>query len=212
MIEFAYFFTWYISAFPSHNFESGTDFEFLQSAHAAFEQSFEGANQLLCSRRQEYNIDLPAPITPSLTSRHLHQNAECREIISSKRRRSQGSRRSSDRSSHANHRGSSPSVQEKITPHIPPKKIGPLISNFPPYFFKLAILRFNTFLDTNGTIRHCWRSPRALQMLPMDFPLNFTLDGMFAPHFRKRSLAKIKKFEKNFSVAIATQTEKKIAT
>ena len=85
-------------------------------------------------------------------------------------------------------------------------------SNFPLYFFKVAILRFNTVLDINGTLRHCWRSPRALKMLPIDSPFNFTLDAMFAPNFRKRSLAKIKKFQKNFSVAIAFQKRKKIAT
>ena len=108
-----------------------------------------------------------------------------------------GKRRSSGRSSHANHSGPSPSVQQKITPHIPRKKFGPPFSNFPPYFFKVADLRFNTFLDTYGTLRHCWRSPRALELLPMDSPSNSTLDGLFAPHFRKRSLAKIQKIPKN---------------
>jgi len=102
----------------------------------------------------------------------------------------------SDRSSHANHPGSSPSVQEKITPHIPQQNFGHPFFNFPPYFFKVAILRFNTVLDTNGTLRHCWSSLRALKMLPIDSPSNFTLDGMFAPHFRKRSLAKIQKIPK----------------
>ena len=126
--------------------------------------------------------------------------------------RFQGSRRSSGRSRHANHPGSSPAVQEKITPHIPQKKIGPPFFNFPPYFFKVADLRFNTFLDTYGTLRHCWRSPRALEMLPMDSPSNSTLDGTFAPHFRKRSLAKIEKIQKIFSVAIEIQAGKKIAT
>ena len=123
----------------SHNFESGTDFEVLQSTHVGFEQQFEGANQLLCSRRQEYNIDLPAPITPSLTSRYLHQNAAPRNIISPKRTRSQGSRRSSGRSSHANHPGSSPSVQEKITPHIPHKNFGP---HFPISLYIFSKSRF----------------------------------------------------------------------
>ena len=161
-----------------------TDFEVLQSTHVGFEHQFEGANQLLCSRRQEYNIDLPAPITPSLTSRYLPKSAEHRKIIYRKRRRSQGNGHSSGRSNHANHPGPSPSVQQKITPHIPQRNLGPPFFNFPPYFFKVADLRFNTFLGTYGTVRHCWRSPRALEMLPMDSPSNSTLDGMFAPHFR----------------------------
>ena len=109
----------------------------------------------------------------------------------------QDSRRSSGRSRHANHPGSSPAVQEKITPHIPQKKSGRPIFNFPPYFFKVADLRFNTFLDTKRAIRRCWRSLRALRMLPMDYPSNSTLNGMFALHFRKRSLAKIQKIPKN---------------
>ena len=108
-----------------------------------------------------------------------------------------GSRDPSGRTSHVNHPGPSPAVQQKITPHIPPKKFGPPFFIFPPYFFKVADLRFNTFLDTYGTVRHCWRSPRALEMLPMDSPSNFTLDGMFTSHFRKRSLAKIEKIPKN---------------
>ena len=107
--------------------------------------------------------------------------------------RFQDNRRSSGRSRHANHPGSSPAVQEKITPHIPQKKIGPPFFNFPPYFFKVADLRFNTFLDTNSAKRHCCRSPRAPKMLPIDSPFNSTLDGTFASHFRKRSLAKIEK-------------------
>ena len=108
-----------------------------------------------------------------------------------------GQSASSGRSRHANHPGSSPAVQEKITPHIPQKKIGPPFFNFPPYFFKVADLRFNTFLDTKRAIRRCWRSLRALRMLPIDSPSNFTLNGMFDPHFRKRSLAKIQKIRKN---------------
>ena len=120
--------------------------------------------------------------------------------------------RPSGRSSHANHPGPSPSVQQKITPHIPHKKIGPPFSNFPPYFFKVADLRFNTVLDTYGTLRHCWRSPRALEMLPMDSPSNSALNGVFAPHFRKRSLTKIEKFEKISPVAYEIQAGKKIAT
>ena len=108
-----------------------------------------------------------------------------------------GKRRSSGRSSHANHPGPSPAVQQKITPHIPRKFFGLPFFIFPPYFFKVADLRFNTFLDTYDTIRHCCRSPRALEMLPIDSPSNSTLDGMFAPHFRKRSLAKIQKIPKN---------------
>ena len=64
-----------ISALPTYNFASVNDFEVPQSTYVGFEQQFEGANQLLWSRRQEYNIDLPAPITPSLTSRYLHQSA-----------------------------------------------------------------------------------------------------------------------------------------
>ena len=111
--------------------------------------------------------------------------------------RFQRSQRSSGRSSHANHPGSSPAVQEKITPHIPPKHFGPPFFNIPPYFFKVADLRFNTFLDTKRAIRRCWRSLRALRILPMDSPSNFTLNGMFDSHFRKRSLAKIQKILKN---------------
>ena len=60
--------------------------------------------------------------------------------------------RPSGRSSHANHPGSSPAVQEIITPHILQKKSGPPFFNFPPYFFKVADLRFNTFLDTKRAI------------------------------------------------------------
>ena len=105
--------------------------------------------------------------------------------------------RPSGRSRHANHPGSSPAVQEKITPHILQKKIGPPIFNFPPYFFKVADLRFNTFLDTKRAIRRCWRSLRSLKMLPIDSLSKFTLNGMFDPHFRKRSLAKSKKNRKN---------------
>ena len=126
--------------------------------------------------------------------------------------RSQGNECSSGRSNHANHPGPSPSVQQKITPHIPQSFFAPPFSNSPPYFFKVADLRFNTFLDTYGTLRHCWRSPRALEMLPIDSPSNSTLYGTFAPHFRKRSLAKIEKIQKIFSVAIDIQAGKKIAT
>ena len=120
--------------------------------------------------------------------------------------------RPSGRSRHANHPGSSPAVQEIITPHILQNFFGPPFFNFPPYFFKVADLRFNTFLDTKRAIWRCWRSLRALGMLPIDSPSNSTLNGVFAPHFRKRSLAKIEKFEKNSPVAIETQTGKKIAT
>ena len=117
--------------------------------------------------------------------------------LTSQLSRFQGSRRSSGRSRHANHPGSSPAVQEKITPHIPQNFFGPPFFDFPPYFFKVADLRFNTFLDTKRAIRRCWRSLRALRMLPIDSPSNFTLNGMFDPHFRKRSLAKIQKIRKN---------------
>ena len=120
--------------------------------------------------------------------------------------------RPSGRSSHANHPGSSPAVQEIITPHIPQKKSGRPIFNFPPYFFKVADLRFNTFLDTKRAIWRCWRSLRALTMLQIDSPSNFTLNGMFASHFRKRSLAKIEKNEKISPVAYEIQAGKKIAT
>ena len=120
--------------------------------------------------------------------------------------------RPSGRSSHANHPGSSPAVQEIITPHIPQKKSGPPFFHFPPYFFKVADLRFNTFLDTKRAISHCWRSLRALRMLPIDSPSNSTLNGMFASHFRKRSLAKIEKIEKISPVAYEIQAGKKIAT
>ena len=111
--------------------------------------------------------------------------------------RFQGSQRSSGRSRHANHPGSSPAVQQKITPHIPQTNFGSPFFNFPPYFFKVTDLRFNTFLDTKRAIQRCWRSLRALRMLPIDSPSNFTLNGMFDPHFRKRSLAKIQKIRKN---------------
>ena len=120
--------------------------------------------------------------------------------------------RPSGRSRHANHPGSSPAVQEKITPHILHKFFGPPFFNFPPYFFKVADLRFNTFLDTKRAISRCWRSLRALTMLPIDSPSNSTLNGTFAPHFRKRSLAKIEKFEKISPVAYEIQAGKKIAT
>ena len=121
----------------------------------------------------------------------------------------------SERTRHANHPGPSPSVQQKFTPHIPWKIFGLPFSNFPPYFFKDANLRFNTFLDTYGTIRQWCRSPRPLEMLPIDYPSNFTPDGTFAPHFRKRSSAKIQKSKKNqkiFSVTIWIQAGKKSAT
>ena len=120
--------------------------------------------------------------------------------------------RPSGRSRHANPPGSSPAVQEIITPHIPQKNFGPPFFNFPPYFFKVADLRFNTFLDTKRAISRCWRSLRALTMLPIDSPSNSTLNGMFASHFRKRSLAKIEKIEKIFPVAYEIQAGKKIAT
>ena len=120
--------------------------------------------------------------------------------------------RPSGRSRHANPPGSSPAVQEIITPHILQKKSGPPIFNFPPYFFKVANLRFNTFLDTKRAIWRCWRSLRALTMLPIDSPSNSTLNGMFASHFRKRSLAKIEKNEKISPVAYEIQAGKKIAT
>ena len=121
---------------------------------------------------------------------------KCRKLAS-QLSRFQGCRRSSGRSRHANHPGSSPAVQEKITPHIPQTFFGLPFFNFPPYFFKVADLRFNTFLDTKRAIRRCWRSLRSLKMLPIDSPSNFTLNGMFDPHFRKRSLAKIQKIRKN---------------
>ena len=120
--------------------------------------------------------------------------------------------RPSGRSRHANPPGSSPAVQEIITPHILQKKIGPPFFNFPPYFFKVADLRFNTFLDTKRAISRCWRSLRALTMLPIDSPSNSNLNGMFASHFRKRSLAKMEKIEKICSVAYEIQAGKKIAT
>ena len=120
--------------------------------------------------------------------------------------------RPSGRSRHANHPGSSPAVQEIITPHIPQKNFGPPFFNFPPYFFKVADLRFNTFLDPTRAISRCWRSLRALAMLPIDSPSNSTLNGMLASHFRKRSLAKIEKNEKSFPVAYEIQAGKKIAT
>ena len=126
--------------------------------------------------------------------------------------RFQDNRRSSGRSRHANHPGSSPAVQEKITPHIPQKKCGPPFFDFPPYFFKVADLRFNTFLDTKRAIRRCWRSLRSLKMLPIDSLSKFTLNGMFDPHFRKRSLPKIEKIEKISPVAYEIQAGKKIAT
>ena len=120
-----------------------------------------------------------------------------------------GKRRSSGRSSHANHPGSSPSVQEKITPHIPQQNFGHPFFNFPPYFFKVADLRFNTGLDTYGTLRHCWRSPRALEMLPIDSPSNFTLNGMFAPFSQKIFSENPKKIQKISPVAIEIQAGKK---
>ena len=120
--------------------------------------------------------------------------------------------RPSGRSRHANHPGPSPAVQEKFTPDIPQKNVGPPFFNFPPYFFKVADLRFKTFLDTNRAISRCWRSLRALTMLPIDSPSNSTLNGMFASHFRKRSLAKIEKIEKISPVAYEIQAGKKIAT
>ena len=123
--------------------------------------------------------------------------------------RFQDSRRSSGRSRHANHPGSSPAVQEKITPHISQKKSGPPFFSFPPYFFKVADLRFNTFLDTKRAIRRCWRSLRSLKMLPIDSPSNFTLNGMFDPHFRKRSLAKIQKIRKNLPGRYRNPSRKK---
>ena len=123
--------------------------------------------------------------------------------------RFQGIRRSSGRSRHANHTGSSPAVQEKITLHIPQKKIGPPFFDFPPYFYKVADLRFNTFLDTKRAIRRCWRSLRSLKMLPIDSPSNFTLNGMFDPHFRKRSLMKIQKIRKNLPGRLRNPSRKK---
>ena len=118
-------------------------------------------------------------------------------------------RRASGRTSHANHPGPSPAVQKKITPHIPQKNFGPPIFNFPPYFLQVADLHFKTFLNTNSTVRHCWRSLRPLKMLPIDSPSNFTLDGMFASHFRKRSLAKIQKIPKNLSGHFPNPSRKK---
>ena len=117
--------------------------------------------------------------------------------------------RPSGRSRHANPPGSSPAVQEIITPHIPQKKIGPPFFNFPLYFSKVADLRFNTFLDTKRAISRCWRSLRALTMLPIDSPSNSTLNGMFASHFRKRSLAKIDKLKKSPRSATKSKQEKK---
>ena len=52
---------------------------------------------------------------------------------------------SSDRSRHANHPGSSPAVQEIITPHIPPKKSGPPIFNFLHIFPKSPICVLTRF-------------------------------------------------------------------
>ncbi len=126
--------------------------------------------------------------------------------------RFQGIRRSSGRSRHANHLGSAPAVPGKNHPTHSTQKIGPPFFSFPPYIFRVADLRFNTFLDTKRAIRRCWRSLRALRMLPIDSPSNSTLNGMFAPHFRKRSLAKIEKFEKISPVANEIQAGKKIAT
>ena len=123
--------------------------------------------------------------------------------------RFQGIRRSSGRSRHANHPGSSPAVQEKITPHIPQKNVGPPFFDFPPYFFKVADLRFNTFLDIERAIRRCWRSLRALKMLPIDSPSNFTLNELFALHFRKRSLTKIQKIRKNLPGRLRNPSRKK---
>ena len=89
------------------------------------------------------------------------------------------------------------------------KKNGPPFFDFPPYFFKVADLRFNTFLDTKRAIRRCWRSLRSLKMLPIDSPSNSTLNGMFDPHFRKRSLAKIQKIRKNLPGRYRNPSRKK---
>ena len=137
--------------------------------------------------REIEKCDLTVLSRPPTTTWRLEKCTKLASQLS----RFQGIRRSSGRSRHANHPGSSPAVQEKITPHIPQKNFGPPFFNFPPYFFKVADLRFSTFLDTKRAIRRCWRSLRALRMLPIDSPSNFTLNGMFALHFRKRSLAKI---------------------
>ena len=123
--------------------------------------------------------------------------------------RFQDNRRSSGRSRHANHPGSSPAVQEKITPHIPQKNFGPPFFDFPPYFFKVADLRFNTLLDTKRMIRCCWRFLRSLKMLPIDSPSNSTLNAMFDSHFRKRSLAKIQKIRKNLPGRYRNPSRKK---
>ena len=139
-------------------------------------------------------------------------NADERSQLAKQIVRFQRGQRPSGRSRHANHPGSSPAVQEIITPHILQKKFGPPFFNFPPYFFKVADLRFNTFLDTKRAISRCSRSLRALRMLPIDSPSNSTLNGMFASHFRKRSLAKIEKNEKICPVAYEIQAGKKIAT
>ena len=82
---------------------------------------------------------------------------------------------------------------KKITPHIPWKNFGLPFSNFPLYLFKVADLRFNTFLDTYGTIRQCCRSPRPLEMLLIDYPSNASPDGTFAPIFAKDLQRKSKK-------------------
>ena len=116
-----------------------------------------------------------------------------------------GKRCSSGRSSHVNHPGPSPSVQQKITPHI--LFCWSSISHFPSIFFQSR--RF-AFLDTHSAKRRCCWSPRPLEMLPIDSPSNSTLDGMFAPHFRKRSLAKIRKnSKKSFRSLSQSKQEKK---
>ena len=90
--------------------------------------------------------------------------------------------RASGHTSHANHLGPSRKNHSTHSDIF----FGPPIFNFPPYFFKVADLHFKTFLGTNSTVRHCWRCLRPLKMLPIDSPSNFTLDGMFASHFRKK--------------------------
>ena len=140
-------------------------------------------------------------------SMDVKDHSQVKQIV-----RFQRGQRPSGRSKHANHLGSSPAVQQIITPHILQNKSGPPFFNFPLYFFKVADLRFNTFLDTKRPIRRCWRSLRALRMLPIDSPSNSTLNGTFAPHFRKRSLTKIEKIEKISPVAYEIQAGKKIAT
>ena len=133
---------------------------------------------------------MPAPITPSLTSRYLHQSAGLLKCNCTKQSRSQASgalaaaavmRITPD----LHHRSSKKSLhtfrEKNMVPHS-------------------THLRFNTFLDTNSAKRHCCRSPpdpTGPKNAPNRFPVQFYSRWDVRPPFSQKIFSENRKIPKN---------------